>query len=110
MKKLILPVLCLTFALTSTNLKASNVSCKQFEVKFEHMKDRTPVKAEDLPEAIRKTLASEAYKGWAIAEAALVNDAVEPDGTVGIGHYEVSLTKDKEKRIVKFKADGSVTN
>ncbi|RKD14477.1 hypothetical protein BCY91_08380 [Pelobium manganitolerans] len=60
----------------------------------------TPVKMEDLPEAVKTTLASEAYKAWTPTEAFLVKEN-------GNEFYQINVTKDDEKGSVKIKADGT---
>ncbi len=61
---------------------------------------KTPVKPEALPEAIKKTTSTgEDYKGWVVGSAFLVKGATE--------YYEVTFTKEKETKTVKFSKEGN---
>lgn len=60
----------------------------------------TPVKLEDLPEAVKTTLTSDAYKAWTATEAYLVNEN-------GNEYYQINVMKEEEKGSVKIKADGT---
>lgn len=62
--------------------------------------DRTPVKPEDLPDAVKTTLSGEAYAGWTVKEAF----AVAP--SQGTPYFEVTLQKEEETQIVNLDADG----
>ncbi len=63
--------------------------------------ERQAVKAEELPEAVKKTLAGEEFKGYTISTASLVK-------TADASYYEVSLAKDKETKLVKVDKDGKL--
>jgi DNA-directed RNA polymerase beta subunit len=104
MKKMILPALCLSLCLTTVSVSAINTVSNSVIVMND---DRQAVKSEELPEGVKKTLATDAYKGWAVKEAALVKGAVAADGTA-TSHYEVVLTNEKETKTVKFNQDGSL--
>ncbi len=62
--------------------------------------EKTPVKPEELPEAIKKAISSADYKGWTVSSAFLVKKEAE--------FYEVTLVKEKETKTVKFAKDGNV--
>jgi hypothetical protein len=133
MKKLILTAFCLGLMLTSATLFAGSTQPQSEFVFAVENDDRQPVKAEDLPDGIRKSLTAEAYKGWKVIEAALVttNNAadannnqegstspagdVKADGTVAAdaaqqSYYEVTITNDKETKTLKFQKDGTLLN
>lgn len=61
---------------------------------------KTAVKVDELPEAVKKTLASDAYKGWTASEAYLVKGEKE--------YYEIILKKEAEVKTVKLNKDGIV--
>ncbi|HEX7366860.1 MAG TPA: hypothetical protein VF273_07185 [Pelobium sp.] len=60
----------------------------------------TPVKLEELPDAVKTTLASDAYKAWTPTEAFLVKEN-------GKEYYQINVTKEEEKGSVKINADGT---
>lgn len=59
------------------------------------IQDKKEVKAGELPEAVKKTLASDSYKGWEIAKAYMVKDV-----------YEVELKKGTDNKVAKFNKEG----
>lgn len=58
---------------------------------------RVKIKAEDLPEAVKKTLEGDEYKGWMINAAFHHTDKDQ---------YEVELKNGAETKTVKFDKDG----
>ncbi|HOZ87194.1 MAG TPA: hypothetical protein PL029_05515 [Bacteroidia bacterium] len=135
MKKLIVTAFCMGLALTSANLTAAT-QVKTTIAPNSPTDGRQIIKNEELPEPIKKTLASDTYKGWNIKEAALVTvsstqpatPAAAKSGTTTVtavpgatttstavattpavtSYYEVILTKDKETNNVKFQRDGTL--
>jgi len=101
MKKLIVAAFSLGTLFFSATVTAGNTSNTVISVNVNE-DERQAVKAEELPEAIKKTLTGEEYKGYTISEATLVKTA---DAT---SHYEVSLAKDKETKLVKIDKDGKI--
>jgi len=63
----------------------------------------TPVKLEELPDAVKSTLASDAYKAWTPTEAFLVKEN-------GKEYYQINVTKEEEKGSIKINADGTPTS
>lgn len=59
--------------------------------------EKVKVKVEELPEAIKTTLASEPYSAWK-AETALLNKTKD--------YYEIEVKKGTEKRTIKLSKDG----
>lgn len=113
MKKLILPAFCLVFGLASVNAVATNNVTSNVSASFNN-DERQAVKSEELPEGVKKTLASDAYKGWSVKEAALVSTPAAATATATdkaiAPYYEVVLTNEKETKTVKFQKDGSLLN
>jgi hypothetical protein len=101
MKKLIVAAFSLGTVFFSATVTAGTPSNTAISINVNE-DERQPVKAEELPEAVKKTLAGDDYKGFAITEATLVKSA---DAT---SHYEVSLAKDKETKLVKIDKDGKI--
>lgn len=95
MKKIIIAAIALTFG-GITNVVSANTG--NIEITSED--NRTPIKVEDLPEAVKKSLASTAFEGWTAVSAYLV------EGVAG-SHYEVTLTKEAEKKTVNFDKEGN---
>jgi hypothetical protein len=97
MKKILLGALVLGFAtVTSVNANpihfspATTVNADQ---------DETPVKPEDLPAAVKATLATDEYKEWQILTAHLVKKD-------GLEVYKINLKKGEETKLVKLDKDG----
>lgn len=92
----ILPlVLMLAFVLyapqaTSRLLELKNVSILQ--------EDKVKIKMEELPQAARKTLSGDAYKGWTVGDVFKTK----------AGEYEVELKKDDAIQLLKFDKAGKV--
>ena len=61
--------------------------------------DRTAVTADQLPAAIKTTLATDAYKEWTVASAFLVKAEKE--------YYEIQAVKGDEKITMKFDKEGN---
>lgn len=94
-----LSVFSLGMVLCATAVKANTINVNNAIV-VTMDNEKTAVKAEELPEAVKKTLAGDAYKGFAVAEAFLVKSG-------DASHYELTLTKGEEKQVVKLNADGT---
>ena len=62
--------------------------------------DKTKIKSEELPEAVKKSLEAQEYRGW------LINSAFHVKST---DSYEVELKNGAETKVVKFSKDGKVT-
>lgn len=95
MKKVIIATIALTFAGYTNATPVNNA-----EITITAEDTRTPVKLEDLPEAVKKSLASTAFEGWTPAAAYLVEG-------VASSYYEITLTKDAEKTIAKLDKEGN---
>ncbi len=101
MKRIIIASAALFFA-AITNVNAAttdNNFTVATTVKSDSTETRTAVKPEELPEAVKQTLASDDYKGWAPSTIFLVKGASE--------YYEVTLTKEgSEANTVKIDKEG----
>lgn len=64
-----------------------------------HQEQETPVRPEELPEAVKTVLSGENYAGWSITAASLVNGGENE-------YYKVELTKGEEKQVVKLNKEG----
>jgi hypothetical protein len=97
MKKVIFSFLVLlsaggTFANASMISPAAGATQQQQD-------DKMKIKAEELPEAVKTTLQSADYKGWAISAAYHLKSADQ---------YEVELKKDTETKTVKLDNEGKI--
>jgi predicted aconitase len=61
--------------------------------------DKAKIKSEELPEAVKKALEAQEYRGW------LINGATHVKST---DTYEVELKNGAETKMVKFSKDGKV--
>lgn len=98
MKKLMLSMAFLAIAGTVT-VYANNTQDVAI-VKFQD--EKKPVKVEELPDAVKSTLAGDEYKEWMAEEAFHVKPAT------GSEHYEIKLKKGEESKTVKLDKDGKV--
>ncbi len=64
--------------------------------------EKTPIKLEELPDAVKTTLTGEQFTGWAPAEAFVVT----PEE--GAKYFEVTLKKGEEVKVVNLGEDGKV--
>jgi hypothetical protein len=62
--------------------------------------EKVAVKPEDLPEAVKTTLAGDAYAGWEVTGAFLVTKEDNAQ------HFEISLKKGEETSTVNLDKDG----
>lgn len=64
--------------------------------------DKVEVKPEELPDAVKATLAAAPYNEWKVEKAYLVPGENESS------HFEISLSKGEEVSTVKLDSDGKV--
>ncbi len=101
MKKIMLSAAILAFAGMAT-VNAGTVNSKISVATVMQFQDRTPVKAEDLPDAVKEALAGEEYSEWTVKEAFSVRPAE------GVPFFEISLQKGDENRVVNLNEAGEV--
>ena len=101
MKKLILSAAFLAFA-GIASVKANETNSLQAITVQQDSTTKTPVKIEDLPDAVKATLASEKYKDWAPLAAYLVTDDKKTE------YYQVDVKKAEETASLKIGKDGVV--
>ncbi|MFM9837949.1 MAG: hypothetical protein ACKVOQ_06770 [Cyclobacteriaceae bacterium] len=95
MKKLIVAVAMLV--VVSGTLPMVQAMGTGLEISTRQADEKVKMKMEDLPEAVKTTLATEPYSGWK-AETAYLNKTKD--------HYEIEVKKGTEKRTLKFSKDG----
>jgi len=99
MKNLMLSLMVLALSGVVT-VNANNH--KTAVVKVQLQDEKKPVKVEELPDAVKATLASDDYKEWQAEKAYWVKPAT------GDEYYEVELKKGDEAKTVKMDKDGKV--
>lgn len=98
MNKVIIAAFALTFAgYTHANTPNPDTT---IVANNENEDKRTPVKLEELPDAVKKALAGDAYAGWTPSAAFWVEGKVS--------YYEIELSKGDDKSIVKFDKEGQL--
>ncbi|MES2650801.1 MAG: hypothetical protein V4663_03630 [Bacteroidota bacterium] len=98
MKKLILSAAFFAFAgFTAAN--ASEVKNKIEIVTIQDTLVKTPIKLEELPDAIKATLKTDPYKAWTPTAAFSVKDGNK-------SYFQVDVKKEEEAGSLKFDKDG----
>jgi hypothetical protein len=101
MKKLILSAAVIALAGFSTVNAYTPKSALAYEYNINKIDDRTPVKLEELPDAIKKVLASDDFKEWIPSEAFLVKT------DKGSEYYEINVKKGEQTGSLKIDKDGN---
>ncbi len=63
--------------------------------------EKTAIQPENLPDAVKKTLAGEAYEGWAIEKAFKITEDNKPN------LYELMVKKGEETATLQFDEEGN---
>ena len=95
MKKVVVFLLSVLLVANAYSLARRSVE-KMDRPPHHQQEEKSKIKKEELPEAARKTLEGDAFKGWAIANAYKLKN----------GEYEVELKKGTNTQSVKFDKDG----
>lgn len=98
MKKIMLSLMVLALA----GVVTVNANNKQGVVVVQQQDEKMPVKVEELPDAVKATLATDDYKEWKAEKAFHVKPAT------GAEHFEIELKKGEEAKTVKLDKDGKV--
>src|SRR5690606_15386954 len=99
MKKFILSAMVLGFAgIASSHANTLNTTV-EISASAQDSVKRTEVKLEDLPEAVKTTLASDPYKEWTPTAAFHVKSDKNE-------YYEINVKKEEETGSIKLTADG----
>lgn len=103
MKKLVVSALALSlisFASVQANPVFQTTQANTEQV-ANAKEDKVPVKPEDLPEGIKKTIKGEQFSGWKITKAYLVT------GDDNAKYYELQVSNGGESARVKLDKDGN---
>jgi|GEM_PF-1032995 len=108
MKKMIIATIALTFAgYTNAQTGADTIVAAADTVTTTSnataQDKRTLVNVNDLPEAVKTALESEAYAGWKPSAAYWVENTATKNA-----YYEIELSKGTDKTIVKLDKSGQV--
>jgi hypothetical protein len=98
MKKIMLSALFVAFAVSATIAQPVN----QVTMEVVAQQEKTPIKLEELPDAVKTTLSGEQFTDWAPTEAFVVT----PEE--GAKYFEVTLKKGEEVKVVNLAEDGKV--
>jgi len=82
--------------IASTEVATAARRTESVVVKYD---EKVKIKKEELPDAVKKSLAGNDYKGWEISEAYMWKEA---------GTYEIELKNGDEKKTVKLDKEGKV--
>ncbi len=97
MKKLILSAAFFAFAGVAS-VQASNIPAS-IQIVVQDSVIKTPIKLEELPDAVKNALQSEPYKDWTPTAAFSVKDGDK-------SYFQVDVRKEEETSSLKFTADG----
>ena len=101
MKKLIVSAMAFTLiSFASVQASSPLVSDSKTAVSMTVKEDKVPVKPEDLPEGIKKTIKSDEFTGWIVKKAFLVKESDKQ-------YYELQVAKGSESARVKLDKDGN---
>ncbi len=101
MKKIILSAALLAFASIAT-VQANEVISPVAITVAQDSTTKTPVKLEELPDAVKATLQADSYKEWVPTAAFLVTAADKSE------HYLIDVKKGEETGSLKIGKDGAV--
>lgn len=93
-----LSALFVAFAATATIAQP----VKTVFVEIVAQQEKTPIKLEELPDAVKTTLSGEQFTDWAPSAAFVVT----PEE--GAKYFEVTLNKGEEVKVVNLSEDGKV--
>lgn len=99
MKKLMFAFVAMLGSVAFVNAQdeSNAVKAPAPETAVQQQDEKVKIKSEELPEAVKKALETQDYRGWLI-DAAFKYTATET--------YEVSLKNGAETKVVKFSKDG----
>jgi uncharacterized membrane protein YkoI len=95
MKKVTILALLFVFAAGIANTEAATIARRSAGVvKYD---EKVKIQKDELPDAVKKALAGNDYKGWEISECYRWKES---------GNYEVELKNGDQKKTVKLDKDG----
>ena len=101
MKKLILGAIAVLAFAGTTEVKANSLT-QPVTSTVQDSVTKTPVKLEELPDAVKATLQSDQVKEWTPSAAFLVKTAK------GEEYYQIDVAKGEEKAFLRIGKDGKV--
>ena len=97
MKKLVFAMLAMGASVVAVQAQESPAPASSTAAAVAPQDGKEKIKAEDLPEAVKKSLEAQEYKGW------LINTAYHVKST---DSYEVELKNGAETKTLKFDKEG----
>lgn len=98
MKKFLFIIMSLFLLASTHRLVSKNLKANFYSAAFNQTEEKVKIKKEELPEAARKTLEGDAFKGWSTGDIYKMKS----------GGYVVELKKGKDTQSIKFDKDGKV--
>src|SRR5690606_3691596 len=98
MKKIMLSAAVLAFA-GMTTVNAETIKTPVASAIVMNLQDKTPIDAQDLPDAVKTALAGDDYSEWTVKEAYSIQAG-------GVSTYAISLQKGDESRVVNLNEAG----
>ena len=95
-----LSALFVAFATTATIAQ----SVETVNIEIVNQQEKTAIKLEDLPDAVKASLSGEEYASWIPSEAFVVTPQE------GAKFFEVTLKKEDEVKVVNLGEDGKVVD
>ena len=101
MKRVIIAAIALTATtLTYAQAETTPAANQPAAVAATDVDERTPVKLEDLPDPVKKTLAGADYAAWKPVAAYWIKGEKTP-------YYEIEATKGTEKAVIRLNEKGA---
>ena len=101
MKKLILGAIAVVAFAATTEVKANSLT-QPVTSTVQDSVTKTPVKLEELPDAVKATLQSDQVKEWTPSTAFLVKNSK------GEEYYQIDVAKGEEKTFLRIAKDGKL--
>jgi hypothetical protein len=106
MKKLMLAICLLFGGVAVVNAQQDTTSTPTKTQTATQDKDRQQIQVSELPEAVRTSLQTQDYQGWAISAAYRSTQTDASDETKSMEVYVVELKNGAETKTAKFDKDG----
>ncbi len=97
MKTLFIACMALFFA-TALHAQTTTQAPEPTTLTEKKMQEKTPVKVDELPEAVKAAIAGDDYKGWEVKTVFVIKGAKDI--------YEVNFVKGQETTTANFDKDG----
>ena len=99
MKKSILAALAVVSFSAMATAAGTVVPANSMSGNVSVLEEKVKIKPEELPEAVKKALTADEYKGWTVANAYMYKESLA---------YEVEVKKGEEMKTFKFDKEGKL--